>query len=543
MQLTDLLTADRVAVERSPEGDFTKARALSALSKLLAAGTHVPPETIERILVEREQLQSTGIGEGVAIPHGAMSQLESQCAALLIVPGGVEFQAIDGERVTLLFAVIGPKRATGEHLKTLARVSRLLRNKSFRDTLIASPDSKAAYDLIAHEEEGEKSDDLVGRRRSRPRTADMAYAGPEHGTEIGVGTMAEDAHLGIELRRVAGEAGLDRPVRHPRVQKCGLALAGHFHGVVPTRVPVLGETELSYLESMGGDARSTAARGFFSLGLSCVVITRPGDPPRALSQAAEATATPLFVSSERSSRTINAIHALLDDRLAPTTQLHGVLVDVYGIGLLLLGKSGIGKSECALELVLRGHRLVADDVVRCEWRPPGMIFGGPADLLRHHIEVRGLGVLNIKDLFGVTSVNERKRIDVVIRLTEWSEKDEYDRLGVGGQVHTILGQGIRLLTVPVRPGRDMGSMLEIAARNELLRRAGKDSARSFIERVEATMRATGIDRPVEPESVAGPVEDLLAVRPFTKPAADAKRGDDLAPHAGAPVARSAARRA
>ena len=131
-----------------------------------------------------------------------------------------------------------------------------------------------------------------------------------------------------------------------------------------------------------------------------------------------------------------------------------------------------------------------------------MIFGGPADLLRHHIEVRGLGVLNIKDLFGVTSVNERKRIDVVVRLAEWSDKDEYDRLGVGDQLHTILGQAIRLLTVPVRPGRDMGSILEIAARNELLRRAGKDSARSFIERVEATLQNRA--RPVEPESMAGP---------------------------------------
>jgi PTS system nitrogen regulatory IIA component len=156
MQLTDLLTPDRVAVERAPAGDFTKPDALIALSKLLAGGTHLPPETIERILVEREQLQSTGIGEGVAIPHGALAQLETQCAALLIAPGGVEFQAIDGEKVTLLFAVIGPKRATGEHLKTLARVSRLLRNKGFRDRLIAARDSKTAYDLIATEEGGER---------------------------------------------------------------------------------------------------------------------------------------------------------------------------------------------------------------------------------------------------------------------------------------------------------------------------------------------------------------------------------------------------
>jgi PTS system nitrogen regulatory IIA component len=156
MTLTDLLTPDRVAVQRGGAGDFTKSDALTALSKLLAGGTRLPPETIERILAEREQLQSTGIGEGVAIPHGALAQLETQCAALLITPAGVEFQAIDGEKVTLLFAVIGPKRATGEHLKTLARVSRLLRNKSFRERLIAAADSKTAYDLIATEEGGER---------------------------------------------------------------------------------------------------------------------------------------------------------------------------------------------------------------------------------------------------------------------------------------------------------------------------------------------------------------------------------------------------
>jgi PTS system nitrogen regulatory IIA component len=154
MQLTDLLTADRVAVERAGAGDVSKPSALGTLSRMLAGGTRVSKEEIERVLTEREQLQSTGIGEGVAIPHGALAQLESQCAALLIVPGGVDFQAIDGERVTILFAVVGPKRATGEHLKTLARVSRLLRNKAFRDRLIAAPDSRQAFDLIASEEGG-----------------------------------------------------------------------------------------------------------------------------------------------------------------------------------------------------------------------------------------------------------------------------------------------------------------------------------------------------------------------------------------------------
>jgi HPr kinase/phosphorylase len=333
--------------------------------------------------------------------------------------------------------------------------------------------------------------------------------------EITVGDLCSDVRLGLKLTRLAGEAGLGRPVRHPRVQKSGLALAGHYYGVVPTRIQVLGETELSYLDALSADMRGQAARGYFSLGLSCVVLTRRDEAPRAIVQAAEATGTPLFMSESRSSRTINQLHALLDEKLAPTATLHGVLVDVFGIGLLLLGKSGIGKSECAVELVLRGHRLVADDVVKCEWRPPGMVFGAPADMLRHHVEVRGLGVLNIKDLFGVTAVRERKRIDLVVQLEEWSEKKEYDRLGVDDQHFTVLNTNVRSVTVPVRPGRDMGAMLEMAARNELLRRAGKHSARELISRLEEN---AGLAREValddQPESVvSAPVGPLMTPPP------------------------------
>jgi HPr kinase/phosphorylase len=302
--------------------------------------------------------------------------------------------------------------------------------------------------------------------------------------EVTVGDLLADSRLALELTLLGGTAGMGRPVRHPRIQKSGLALAGHFYGVVPTRVQVLGETELSYLDSLAPDVRGTAARAFFALGLSCVVVTRREVPPKAIVQASEATGTPLFMSAARSSRTINMLHGVLDEKLAPTTSLHGVLVDVFGIGLLLIGKSGIGKSECAVELVLRGHRLVADDVVKCEWRPPGMVFGAPADMLRHHVEVRGLGVLNIKDLFGVTAVRDRKRIDIVVQLDEWDETREYDRLGVDDQHYVILSTPVRLVTVPVRPGRDMGAMLEMAARNELLRRAGKHSARELLARLE-----------------------------------------------------------
>lgn len=329
---------------------------------------------------------------------------------------------------------------------------------------------------------------------------------------ISVRELLHDPGLGLRLSLVAGSAGLGRRVDHTRIQKSGLALAGHHHGIVPSRVQILGQTEQSYLARLGRDERLAGLRGFFGLGLSCVIVSSGGSSqvPGAgaaaavpeLAECAEESGTPLLSAPSRSSATITALHALLDDRLAPRVRLHGVLVDVFGVGLLIKGPSGIGKSECALDLVMRGHRLVADDAVECDYRPPGMIFGAPAELLRHHLEVRGLGVLNIKDLFGVTSIRERKRIDVVVKLVEWSRDTEYDRLGLEERSQQILGVGIRELVIPVRPGRDMASILEVAARNELLKHAGHHAAREFFNRLEGSLLSErSSDESVVPPSV------------------------------------------
>jgi HPr kinase/phosphorylase len=320
-----------------------------------------------------------------------------------------------------------------------------------------------------------------------------------------VRALMSDPALGVELVLLAGEVGLDRVIKHARIQKSGLALVGHFHGIVPTRIQILGQTELSFLHRLSADDRRRYLAGFFRLGLSCVILAQAtphdGDsgvgvvPVPELAQCAEEAETPLLLSSERSSVTINALHALLDDRLAPRIRLHGVLVDVFGVGLLLMGPSAIGKSETALDLIMRGHRLVADDAVECDYRPPGMVFGAAAELLRYHLEVRGLGILNIKDLFGVTAIRERKRIDVVVRLVEWSKDTEYDRLGLDDRYHTILGVKIRELVIPVRPGRDMASILEVAARNELLKNAGHHAAREFFGNLEGALLGPGQEMP------------------------------------------------
>jgi len=297
--------------------------------------------------------------------------------------------------------------------------------------------------------------------------------------------LLDDPALGLNVRLVGGALGLLRMIDHPRIQKSGLALVGHLRGVVPSRIQVLGETELSYAESLPLEAQQRAAESLFSLNLCCVLVTRGIDPPRPFCDQAERTGTPLVVCAERSSAVIAAVHALLDARLAPKTRIHGVLVDVFEVGVLLLGKSGIGKSECALELVMRGHRLVADDVIECDYRPPGMVFGQPAALLRHHIEVRGLGILNIKDLFGVTAIRERKRIDLVVELSLWQQDADYDRIGLEDRHREILGIPVREVALPVRPGRNMSSIIEIAARNELLRQAGHHAAREFVARLES----------------------------------------------------------
>jgi HPr kinase/phosphorylase len=339
---------------------------------------------------------------------------------------------------------------------------------------------------------------------------------PQH---LSVRELLEDAALGLKARLVAGGAGLDRKIAHVRIQKSGLALVGHLHGVVPTRIQILGGTELSYIEGLRPAEQASAVAALLSVGLSCVLITRGAEPPPSLVAAAQRTDTPLLVCAERSSVAIGRLHALLDERLAPRTRIHGVLVDVFEVGVLLLGKSGIGKSECALELVMRGHRLVADDAIECDYRPPGMVFGQPAALLRHHIEVRGLGILNIKDLFGVTAIRERKRLDLVVEL-EQGDRD-YDRLGLEDESRDILGVAVRKVTLPVRPGRNMSSIIEIAARNELLRQAGHHPARDLVNRLERTLEVSGappsheLGRPPSGQFRALPMNESSAPPPVT----------------------------
>jgi HPr kinase/phosphorylase len=204
-----------------------------------------------------------------------------------------------------------------------------------------------------------------------------------------------------------------------------------------------------------------------------------------LKEETEHAGIPLLVTNHQSSTFISLVTKFLEERLLPTTNVHGVLMDVLGVGILIFGKSGIGKSECALDLVIRGHRLVADDVVFIKKKVPAALVGHGGVHIQHLMEIRGLGIINIKDMFGVSSIREKKIVDMVLELVEWDPAEEYDRLGLDDNVHTILGVDLPYTIIPVRPGRNLSSIIEVAARNFLLKGMGYHSAREFQEKLLA----------------------------------------------------------
>lgn len=295
------------------------------------------------------------------------------------------------------------------------------------------------------------------------------------------------AESDLRLALLAGEVGLDRRITVHRIQKPGLALAGFVRQVHPERVQVLGSTEISYLATLPDDAASQGIRAFVGLDPACIVVTKGLEVPQELCTAAEELAVPLLRTPLVSSQAIDGIQKFLERALAPNASLHAVLLDVLGVGVLLMGKSGIGKSEAALELVMRGHRLVADDLVEVRRSTTGVLIGSASEIIKHHMEVRGLGIINIKDMFGVAAVRDEKKIELAIELLEWNDLGGYDRIGTEELFHPILGSAVPMHRLPVSPGRNVSSLIEVAARNRLLQERGHHSAREFQERLDRAL--------------------------------------------------------
>ena len=291
--------------------------------------------------------------------------------------------------------------------------------------------------------------------------------------------LEQDREHHLELILMVGRNGLKKKITHSQVQKMGLALTGFIQFINPERLQIIGNTEMAYFKTLTSEMQEKVIHQICSLPLSCLVITRGLEIPELLLREADEKEIPVFRTNLRSFDFIERVTKFLEEKLSSTSSLHGVLLDVYGVGLLILGKSGIGKSECALDLILRGHRLVADDMVHIQKRSPSSVIGSGFEVIQHHMEIRGLGIINIRSLFGVEAIREKKKIELVLELMEWDTHREYDRLGFEEEKFSILDVELPLLRIPVTPARNLTTIIEVAVRNHLLKVMGYDSALEF----------------------------------------------------------------
>src|SRR3954462_2797604 len=317
---------------------------------------------------------------------------------------------------------------------------------------------------------------------------------------IKVAVLLSDKQFDLRLEVLAGEAGLDRKIVSSRIQKPGLALSGFTEHIHKDRLPVFGNTEISSPATRKHDEAMKRLRNLFQLPIACLVVTKNLPVEDWMRREAADARVPLLRSSHLSSAFIDNIERFLQEALTASTSVHGVLIDVIGVGVLILGKSGIGKSELALDLVTRGHRLVADDIVDMKRRQgTNSVYGSGSEIIKHHMEIRGIGIINIKDLFGVSAVRERKKVEMVVELVEWDDKVEYDRLGIEEQKYTILDIEVPLLVIPVRPGRNLTTIVEVAARNPLLKLQGHHSAKEFQEKLSREIAQATLTRGIGDE--------------------------------------------
>ena len=306
---------------------------------------------------------------------------------------------------------------------------------------------------------------------------------------VRVGELLDALRPYSTYRLVSGAKALSRDIHHPTIQRVGVGLTGYVEHLDHDRVQMLGRSEIGYLWSRATDERTAVVTALLEVGFPVIVITADGKIPPELRAGATAKACALIATTDVSTVATTRINAALHDQLTPRSSQHGVLVDVFGVGVLLLGKSGIGKSEVGLELVADGHRLVSDDIVLLEQESPHVVMGSSPDLTRHHMEIRGLGILNIRDLFGAAAVRNRKRVELVCELEDWNPESEYERLGLDERTLDLAGVPVPHLVVPVRPGRSLKRILEVAARDRLLKGQGTHSAQAFAARLRAMLKS------------------------------------------------------
>ncbi len=299
----------------------------------------------------------------------------------------------------------------------------------------------------------------------------------------------------LELTLLNGnEAGLKKVIHNAELHRPGLALTGFFERFANKRVQILGETEMAYIGRLPTERLKEISFKLFEYDIPMVIISKGITPPFEVIEAADRHNTGVFSSRLSTAELTNRLSAYLDHVFAPSINVHGTLVDVYGVGLLYTGKSGIGKSEVALDLVERGHRLVADDVVKITRTTPDVIIGTGSELLGHHMEIRGVGIIDIEELFGIRSIRLQKRIEVEVNLTLWSEAEDYERLGIEDRKTTLLGVNIPVVKVPISPGKNITVISEVIAMNHMLKVYGENSAVEFTKKLSQTLSRQSVTK-------------------------------------------------
>jgi len=307
-------------------------------------------------------------------------------------------------------------------------------------------------------------------------------------TKLLVAQLYERAKDALKLELLGNPAGLEREITSVDASGPGLVLSGYVGRFVHARIQVLGETEISYLNSLPEETRIRNMRQFLAYPFPCIMITKGLTLPPGLEDEAKSAGVAILRSKLKTQEFYRVIIPFLEAAFAPTATLHGSLADVFGVGLLFTGSSGIGKSECVLDLVERGHRLVADDLVICRRRGTDVVIGRAHDHAHHHMEIRGVGIIDVSRIFGIRAVRQQKRIEVVVNLEPWDVMKDLDRTGLDGQVTTILDVELPLVTVPLNPGKNITVISEVIAMNHLLKYSGVNVAEAFNERLKARMR-------------------------------------------------------
>lgn len=291
----------------------------------------------------------------------------------------------------------------------------------------------------------------------------------------------------LKLQSLTGDVGFTRVIRDKNIHRPGLALAGYVQLFRYDRVQVCGNTEMRYLHDLDARQREQTLRTLFKFEVPCLIVTNNNEVDELIIQVAKEHGVPIFKTPFETTKLVYFLSDFLDDQFAPQTAIHGSFVDVYGIGLLLVGRSGIGKSEIALDLVERGHRLVADDIVMVTRKGEGILLGAGTDLVKHFMEIRGLGLIDVRSMFGIRAIRFQKRVEVVVELMDWDPKSDYTRTGLDEEGVSLLDVSVLGVKLPIFPGKNVTVICEVIALNYLLKHYGYDAAKEFAKRLEAVI--------------------------------------------------------